>query len=321
MSDSNPRESLLGSFEMQWDCPHCDTKKLLGITHRHCPNCGAPQDASKRYFPSDADRIAISAHAFTGSDRLCGACQAAQSAKASHCGRCGAPLDGATAVPLVAANQPIARPSGRRWGWYVLGAVVLLSVLVWWRCIRKRTIALDVTGHSWATSIDVEEFNDVPDNAWRDQLPSGAKAVTCNGKQRSSRSVPDGESCQTVKRDRGDGTFQEVQQCTPRTRQEPIYDDWCAFSVEKWATIDQVKRTGTGIAAVVWPEPPATTGGTALGARRPGGKHAVYTLEMSEGKTRHTCEVSEATWKKYQDGQHIKAKVRASSNQLVCSSL
>ena len=27
-------------FEMLWDCSYCSAKKLLGLTHRHCPNCG-----------------------------------------------------------------------------------------------------------------------------------------------------------------------------------------------------------------------------------------------------------------------------------------
>ena len=29
------------TYEMMWDCPYCGTKHLLGLTHRHCPNCGA----------------------------------------------------------------------------------------------------------------------------------------------------------------------------------------------------------------------------------------------------------------------------------------
>ena len=46
-------EKQLGTYQMLWDCSYCDSKKLLGITHRHCPGCGAPQDPSKRYYPKD----------------------------------------------------------------------------------------------------------------------------------------------------------------------------------------------------------------------------------------------------------------------------
>ena len=34
-----------------------------------------------------------------------------------------------------------------------------------------------------------------------------------------------------------------------------------------------------------------------------------------------SCEVSDATWRKYGDGDKVAAKVRASSGNLVCSSL
>ena len=37
---------------MLWDCESCGTKKLLGVAHRHCPNCGAVQDEERRYFPA-----------------------------------------------------------------------------------------------------------------------------------------------------------------------------------------------------------------------------------------------------------------------------
>ena len=44
-------------------------------------------------------------------------------------------------------------------------------------------------------------------------------------------------------------------------------------------------------------------------------------LDFSDGKKTRTCNVSEGTWRKYKDGQHVKAKARASSGELVCSSL
>src|SRR5688572_28230933 len=40
-------------FQMLWDCRFCGTSKLLGLDHRHCPNCGAAQDPEWRYFPAN----------------------------------------------------------------------------------------------------------------------------------------------------------------------------------------------------------------------------------------------------------------------------
>src|SRR4051812_15298131 len=85
-------------FEMLWDCAFCGQKKLLGKTHRHCPSCGAAQDPSARYFPADADKVRVQDHVLVGADKLCPACQAPKSARATHCGACGAPLEGAKEV-------------------------------------------------------------------------------------------------------------------------------------------------------------------------------------------------------------------------------
>lgn len=314
------REESLGSYEMLWDCSHCDTKKNLGRTHRHCPNCGAPQDETKRYFPSDAEKVAVKDHQFTGVDRQCGSCGTPQSARASHCGQCGAPLGDAKAVGLVTEKQP-PKKKRRLWIlWVVAIALVLIFGLVWYACIRKREIAMQVTGHRWVTVQEIEEYREVMDEQWRDDVPSGAKALACRSKKRSSRAVPDGEDCSIVKRDRGDGTFEEVNQCKPRTRQEDVMDDWCTFRVERWTKIDELKKNGTGTTPVWADAPPADLFNT-LGARRPGPKRGIFTLELNDGKNARTCDVSEATWRKYSDGQQIKAKVRASSGEIVCSDL
>ena len=62
------------NYEMFWDCEYCGSSKLLGITHRHCPNCGAPQDPEKRYFPPDEEKVALEDHENTGADWHCPSC-------------------------------------------------------------------------------------------------------------------------------------------------------------------------------------------------------------------------------------------------------
>jgi hypothetical protein len=92
------REETKGRYEMLWDCPGCGTEKLLGVTHRHCPNCGAPQDPSKRYYPPESEKIAVENHPYQGVDKACAACDTANAAKAGFCVNCGSPLDDAKAV-------------------------------------------------------------------------------------------------------------------------------------------------------------------------------------------------------------------------------
>lgn len=312
-----PREETLGTYEMLWDCGHCDTKKNLGVTHRHCPNCGAPQDAAKRYFPTEAERIAVADHAFTGADRVCASCQTAQSAKAHNCGRCGAPLDGAMRVPFV-VEKAAPKAKGRSWLWLILVVVVLLSFAIWWQCIRKKSIDLTVAGHRWATVIELEEYRDVTDSAWKRELPSDARAVSCRLKDDPSKREPDGEDCTKVKRDKGDGTFEEVNQCKPRYRTGQ--SEWCDYHADRWVKVDELKQEGRGL-DVTWPAPPPPAPLAAPGVRRAGARRATYTLELSDGKRTRTCDVSEATWRKRTDGMKLKAQARASSGDLVCSSL
>src|SRR5262249_25412891 len=62
--------NVVGVFEMFWDCEFCDTKALLGKTNRHCPSCGAPQDAKRRYFPPEGQEVAANT-TYDGADLTC----------------------------------------------------------------------------------------------------------------------------------------------------------------------------------------------------------------------------------------------------------
>ncbi|TGN11084.1 zinc ribbon domain-containing protein [Leptospira ilyithenensis] len=85
-------------YEMLWDCEFCSSKKLLGKTHRHCPNCGATQDPARRYFPSDSEKVAVQDHVYFGADKVCTFCSTPNGAKAVFCGNCGGSLEGAKDV-------------------------------------------------------------------------------------------------------------------------------------------------------------------------------------------------------------------------------
>jgi hypothetical protein len=313
------REESLGHYEMLWDCSHCDTKKLLGKTHRFCPNCGAVQDGTKRYFPSDADKVKVENHVFTGGDKKCASCGTAQSSKAKNCGNCGAPLSDAASVPLVTQPKPVAKKSYLLW--YIIFGVVVFCVLIWFMCIRKKTVEMTVTGHRWAATQEIEEYREVTEEAWKNEVPTGARQVSCIRKQRSTKQVPDGEDCKLEKKDKGDGTFEEVQVCKPRYRSEGIDDDFCNFRIDRWTVVETLKNEGKGVEQLAWPVVPTSKVQSGIGARRAGKKAGVYTIDLNDGKNNRTCDVGEGTWKKYKDGQKVKAKVRAQSGSIVCSEL
>lgn len=93
-------------YQMLWDCPSCGTRKLLGLTHRHCPNCGAAQDPKRRYFPNAGEEVAVEGHMYVGVDLACPACSSPNSAAANNCVNCGASLAGASAVALRDDQRP-----------------------------------------------------------------------------------------------------------------------------------------------------------------------------------------------------------------------
>jgi hypothetical protein len=99
MSD-NSEEKI---YEMLWDCKYCGTKKLLGLTHRFCPNCGAAQEANARYYPEkEEDYVAVQDHEYVGADKKCSSCGTPLSAKTTFCTQCGAGMEGEKSVNIQA---------------------------------------------------------------------------------------------------------------------------------------------------------------------------------------------------------------------------
>jgi len=317
------REESQGFFEMLWDCEFCDARGLLGKSQRYCANCGAPQNPAKRYFPKEGEETRIDGHLYVGADRLCPACSAPASARAKNCTHCGSVLDAAAEVRGVvdapAARAAPAKPRrGRRIWLYVLLGLALVAVAIWWRCIRTREAQVTVASHHWARAIAIEEFNERQEEAWRNEVPAEASFPVCSERQRSTRKVEDGEDCHMERRDKKDGTFEQVKKGTPKYRSEPVMDSFCRFTVRRWKPVDEVKTSGSGLSPA-WPTnaPPGDTPAT-LGAKRQGKRTETLTLEF----TGHgSCEVSDAVWRKYTDGQRVKVEVRASSGDVACSSL
>jgi len=81
------------TYEMCWDCKFCGQKKLLGLTHRFCAGCGAPQDPASRYFPPENEKVAVKDNPFVGADVSCPACKQPMSRAAKCCTNCGSPID------------------------------------------------------------------------------------------------------------------------------------------------------------------------------------------------------------------------------------
>jgi hypothetical protein len=318
-------------YEMVWDCGYCGAQKLLGLTHRHCPNCGAAQDPNARYFPADSERVAVRDHTFVGADVKCRYCAAASSKRAQHCGNCGAPLaegaqvqqqpDTSAAISL-SSTRPTTPPPWPAWK-IVLPITALLLVgvtvvlLVW-----KKDQRLTVAAHTWRRSVTVERFGPVAESAWCDELPSGANDVTRRREQRGTKQVPDGEDCRARKKDRGDGTYAEERECTPRFKQEPVYEEKCAFTIVKWKRARQEVAEGTQ-GAPRWPAVTlARAGCNSPGCEREAGRDETYTVVFRDAAgEEYRCNFDEKSWARYADGDRYSGKLRAVVGSLDCSTL
>lgn len=311
-----------GHFEMLWDCDHCDKKGLLGLSQRFCPECGGPQNPVKRYFPKEGEAHRVDGHAYVGADRECPACSTPQSAKGKNCTHCGAPLDGSKEVRGIAAPVPAPPPKQPRKWWklvVILGVIFLVGFGIWYRFIRTRSAQLAVTAHKWERAIAIEQYGEERASDWRNQMPNDAEAPTCERRERSTHQVKTGqEECHTERKDKKDGTFEQIKKCTPVYRSEPVDDDWCTFTLRRWKPVDAAKTSGTGMSPA-WSTAslPAADTRAAFGAKRQGKRTETLTLQLGD----QTCDVSDAVWRKYSDGQKVKVEVRASSGTIVCDSL
>lgn len=313
------RTESQGFYEMLWDCEFCETKGLLAKSQRHCPECGGKQNSDKRYFP-EGEGVRVDGHKYEGSDRYCPNCNAPQSAKAHNCTNCGASQDEGKEVKGVASAVPPPKKKSRLWILFVvIGVLVIVGIIfgVRW-CNRTEDKQITVTSHRWERSVAIEQYGDDQEDDWRDRVPRDARHVSCHRKQRSTKQVPDGETCRDEKVDKKDGTFEKVKKCKPKFRSEGVDDDWCRYTVTRWKTIDTVKSSGGGMTPD-WPKGglPPETYTEVPGAKRRGKKTETYFLDM-QGQS---CEVDQAVWRKHADGAKLTVQVRSRSGEIVCDSL
>jgi len=347
-------------YEMMWDCKYCGQKKLLGLTHRFCAGCGGPQDPAARYFPPEDEKVAVADHPFVGADVACPACKQPMSRAAKCCTHCGSPIDKGVEVarradamvgggPVSAAGptgggfaagqygpDAVMTPGGLaaapapKKGFPVLlavlgglGAVLIAVVLVviFW----KREGVFQVTGHAWERSIAVEKFELFKKTAWCDERPSGGRELSRRREQRGTTQVKDGETCQTKKKDNGNGTYKEVKECKPKFKSEPVMSDRCDFEVTDWRTTRTLAEKGASPTdPPKWPAVTLGRAGTCLGCEREGPRSEKYTVKFADSKDKTadaSCDLPEARWTTFAKGSKWKGKVRVLTGGIDCDAL
>ena len=318
-----------GYYEMLWDCDHCGAKGLLGKSQRRCPECGGPQSADKRYFPTDDQKKAATGHVYEGADAHCPACNAAMGAKVKNCTQCGAPMDGSKPVAAAAMPSPAPAKKSGMAGWkiavIVIAALAVVGFLIWFLFLRTKSGEVTIDKHRWEASLVIEQFGDQQRSAWRNEVPASVTNLSCHQEQHGSHQVPDGEDCHTEKHDKGDGTFEQVKKCTPKTKSVPDYDDKCTYTVRDWGKVDEMKTSGAGTAVDFAKSGMTAQTAPTFGARREGSRTEKLYIDFVGGQS---CDWSgapgnsqESAWKNLKDGAKLTVDLRARSGDVVCSSV
>ena len=317
-------ERDLGTYQMLWDCPFCGVTGLLGLDHRHCPACGAAQDEATRYFPAEADRVAVVDHRYHGADVDCPSCSTPNAALSKHCVNCGMGLGEAAAVARVDASPPKDGPApkekkgGFGFGTLLLGAVALMVAYILINTCTSKDVVVTVSARAWERSVQIERLGESPRGGWCDALPEGVSNPTRSRKVRGQEQVPDGETCVQKQRDNGDGTATAYEDCTPRLRSVDVEDDWCSWTGRAWGI--SRNETAAGVDAPSWPAVTLAKEGDCLGCERELARTESYSVTLT-GDDVSTCTFSEARWNAFTVGSRWTGEGAGLNGAVRCATL
>jgi hypothetical protein len=239
--------------------------------------------------------------------------------------------------------------TGKKVGLFVgLGLGLLTIIFVLLAIFWTKTVAITVAGHTWQREVRIEDYNPRSKSEWCDTMPSDAYGVSRTQEVRSYKDVPDGETCSMVRVDNGDGTYSERQECTTKYRQEPVYDDKCHFTVDRWEYARSVTAQGGSVAETpYWPEvqlrqagvgrvrgkgkqqrkgrkiAAPTIGATpGFGTEREGQRVETYTVHYAGAESeKYTCDFPEAGWRAVPVSSQWDGEASVITGILDCSTL
>jgi|GEM_PF-317836 len=296
-------------------CPSCQT--LSSAAAEFCGNCGTPltdaaQARLREMQQQDPDGL------YRESDKI-------DEVKEKHA---------ADQARMAAAAQQQHGIMGRFQQFtrrqIIAGGSILTTVLM--TCIGiiaaffwTETSTVMVTGHSWEREIQIEEYQSVSEGNWCDSMPSGAYSVSRSERQRGSRQVADGETCSNRRVDNGDGTFRTERVCQTRYRSEPVYDQYCNYTIDKWDYERSEFTRGNNLSDnPAWPSVSLNDrSGTNLGDERESNRIETYnvSLRSNEGET-YTCTFNSVNeWRRYPANTEWTIQIAVVGNRPQCGSL
>lgn len=283
-----------------WQCDYCGN--LNAAASGDCEKCGAPR-GSKQRATHEYDQAALP--------------------------RSAAEAAGAPREPV---STPVAKPRQRSWKPLAIGAVIVAALVgLGFFLFSPRESVATVSGKSWERSLRVEAYGPQQVQDWAASVPSDAYDKTCQTAVRSYVPVQTGtrtEQQQECRRvavgeetyecgvvDLGNGRF-EQQMCTrtiyedqcewvsvevPVYIQQPIYDNYCTYTVDRWAYV-RTETAGERDTEPYWP----AVADTANEREQEGGRQERYVVYIVDEKEKTwEWETDLATWQQFSRGQKV----------------
>lgn len=120
-----------------------------------------------------------------------------------------------------------------------------------------------------------------------------------------------------MRKDKGDGTYDKVNECRTKYRDEPVYGEKCSYEIDKWVTARTERASGASTGDKVgWPSVKLSAG-EREGSRK---ESYVVTFTLEDGQT-ETCDTSQQRWASLQPGSRWKAQVGVLAGGIDCDEL
>ena len=298
-------------------CAACSTPNAAQA--KFCAGCGCDLDDAKE-AQTRSDQLAEEGQSFAQDDADAAAAEAKARRKAER-------------EAKMAAQAPPGYSSGseepKSKKGLILGALGGTAFVLFLICVGvfffwKKDATLVNTGHTWERTIQIEQMKTVSESALDDEVPRAAKQVSCKKQKRSTKKVADGQTCKTRRKDNGDGTYSEKEECKTKYREEPVYGQKCSYKIDKWVNSRVAKASGKGLSKQpYWPKTNLKRTGNCLGCERESTKHETYTLTFkdSESKKSKSCNVNQKLWTKVKPKTKWIGQIGVVSGSLDCSDL
>jgi ribosomal protein L40E len=256
-------------------CPYCGVRNAGAA--KTCRGCGGDLSEGERRAAGTVLGAFLSGPV---ADVTCPHCGAKNPGTRTACAQCGGALPRpVTEPPAEEAGASIETGKSKRLPLLAVLLAVVLACGGGWLLMRSLGRSSTTTGTvaavEWTYTIAMEQLGPAEYEAWRDEIPDGARLGECSSRVRQTvdEPVPGAtEECGTpYVVDTGTGQGRVMQDC-----QYHVPDAWCRYTVQEWIPAGEEETSGRDLSPY-WPAVAVSTG------RREGSRSEDYRVAFDTG--------------------------------------